>query len=183
MEKQKNVEHGLKWGVIIGVVYCLLLLIRYNQGNGAPILLGVWTFIGYLIVLILLFICGVIRRKQLGGYIELKDAFQTMFIAVLGFEFFYMAFNFIYLKYINPDFFQNMKDSMEAFMIKNNVSQEQIDKALEQMDTQAAKNMNLVTSFLSFAFAILVSGVFALIFALIIKRKRNSQNPFEHLPQ
>jgi uncharacterized membrane protein len=72
---------------------------------------------------------------------------------------------------------------MEAFMLKSNVSQEQIDKAMEQMDTQAAKNMNLGTSFLSFAFAILISGIFALIFALIIKRRRNSQNPFEQIPQ
>jgi glucan phosphoethanolaminetransferase (alkaline phosphatase superfamily) len=172
MQKETNVSHGLKWGVIIGIVYCLFLFLRYNMGGSNPMMLGLWTFIGYVAVLILLFICGIQRRKQEGGYIELKDAFQTMFIAVLGFEFFYMAFNFLYLKFINPDFFQNLKDSVEAYMIKNNVEQEQIDKALENFDSQAAKNMNLGSSLVSLAFSVAISGVFALIFALIIKKKR-----------
>jgi hypothetical protein len=135
-------------------------------------MLSLWTFIGYIVVLALLFVCGNIRKKQEGGYIELKDAFQTMFIAVLGFEFFYMAFNFLYLKYVNPNFFQNLKDAVEAYMIKNNISQEQIDKTLENFDSQAAKNMNLGSSLLSLAFSVAISGVFAMIFALILKKKR-----------
>ena len=135
-------------------------------------MLGFWTFIGYLVVLALLFVCGSIRRKQLGGYIELKDAFQTMFIAVLGFEFFYMAFNFLYLKFVNPDFFSNLKDTMEAYMIKNNVPQEDIDKALKNFDSEASKKMNLGSSILSLAFSVAISGVFAMIFALILKKKR-----------
>lgn len=173
MQKETNINHGLKWGTIIGLVYCALLFLRYSQGGANPVMLGVWSFIGYVVVLILLFICGNSRKKALGGYIELKDAFQTMFICVLGFEFFYMAFNFIYLKYVNPDFFQNMKDSLEAFMIKNNVDQGKIDEALESLDTQASKNMNLGNSILSFAYSIVISGIFALIFALIIRKKRD----------
>jgi hypothetical protein len=172
MQNETNVSHGLKWGVIIGIVYCVFLFLRYTLGGTNPLLLGLWTSIGYLVVLILLFISGTMRRKQLGGYIEMKDAFQAMFIAVLGFEFFYMAFNFLYLKFINPNFFQNLKDSVEAYMIKNNVDQNQIDKTLENFDTQAAKNMNLGSSLLSLAFSVAMSGVFAMIFALIIKRKR-----------
>jgi hypothetical protein len=172
MEKETNVSHGLKWGVIIGIVYCFFLFLRYTFGGTNPMMLSLWTFLGYVVVLILLYISGSMRRKQLGGYIELKDAFQTMFIAVLGFEFFYMAFNFLYLKFVNPAFFQNLKDSVEAYMIKNNVDQEQIDKALENFDTQAAKNMNLGSSLLSLAFSVAISGVFAMIFALMLKKKR-----------
>lgn len=172
MEKETNVSHGLKWGVIIGIVYCFFLFLRYTFGGTNPMMLGLWTFLGYVVVLILLYISGNSRRKQLGGYIELKDAFQAMFIAVLGFEFFYMAFNFLYLKFVNPDFFQNLKDSVEAYMIKNNVDQEQIDKTLENFDTQATKNMNLGSSLLSLAFSVAISGVFAMIFALILRKKR-----------
>ncbi len=172
MQKETNVSHGLKWGVIIGIVYCIFLFLRYNFGGNNPMMLGFWTFIGYLVVLALLFVCGSIRRKQLGGYIELKDAFQTMFIAVLGFEFFYMAFNFLYLKFVNPDFFSNLKDTMEAYMIKNNVPQEDIDKALKNFDSEASKKMNLGSSILSLAFSVAISGVFAMIFALILKKKR-----------
>ncbi|MEI6945740.1 DUF4199 domain-containing protein [Paraflavisolibacter sp. H34] len=172
MQKETNVNFGLRWGVIIGLVYAALLFIRYSVGEANPMMFGMWTFVGYAVVLILLYICGVNRRKLQGGYIDLRDAFQTMFIAVLGFEFFYMAFNFIYLKFINPDFFQNMKEALEAFLIKNKVEQADIDKKLENFDSDMGRNMTLGTSFLSFAYAIVTSGIFALLFALLIRRKR-----------
>ena len=65
-------------------------------------------------------------------------------------------------------------------MKKNNVSQEQIDKQLQGLDKNAAKNMNLGSSLTMFAFSIMISGIFALIFALIVKRKRP---PFQNFPE
>src|SRR5688572_7448596 len=121
MQKETNVAHGLRWGMIIGVVYCIFLFLRYSQGEKNPMMFGLWTFIGFATVLVLLLISGLKRRKALSGYIELRDAFQTMFMAVLGFEFLYMAFNFLYLKFINPDFFPNFKIAMENFLEQNNV--------------------------------------------------------------
>ncbi len=171
MDKETNISHGLKWGVIIGVVYCILLLLRYNQGQTNAMMFGIWAFLGYIIVLILLFICGVTRRSNLGGYIHLKEAAQTMFMAVIGFEFFYMAFNFIYLKYINPEFFVRLKNAMEIFMEKNNIDQSSIEDRLKEFDKMDVTKMNLGTFFLQFANGIVGSGVFALIFALIIRRK------------
>src|SRR5215207_2873451 len=162
MQKENNVSFGLRWGLIIGAVYCLFLFLRYSQGNGNPMNFALWTFLGYVVVLILLFLCGINRRKKSGGYIELKDAFQTMFVAVLGFEFIYMAFNFLYLKFIDPHFFENFRNAMEAFLEKNNVSQEQINKQLESFDKDSVKNMNLGSSFTTFAFSIMISGIFAL---------------------
>src|SRR5215213_6956332 len=173
MERQANISHGVKWGTIIGFIYCLLLFLRYSQGGKNPLLLGLYTFVGFAIVMVLLLVCGLQRKKQLGGFIELKDAFQTMFVCVICFEIFYTAFNFIYLKYINPDFFQTFKNSIADTMARNHIEQGKIDEAVNKIDTQAAKNMNLGTSFLSFAYSIVVSGVFALIFAVIIKKKKD----------
>jgi len=180
MQKENNVSYGLKWGLIIGAVYCVFLYLRYSQGNVNPMNFALWTFVGYVAVLILLLICGFQRRKGFGGYIEIKDAFQTMFVAVLGFEFIYMAFNFLYLKFIDPHFFENFRNAMEALLEKNNVSQEQINKQLEGLDKNASKNMNLGSSLTMFAFSIMISGIFALIFALIVKRKKP---PFQNFPE
>ena len=99
-----------------------------------------------------------------------------MFVAVICFEFFFMAFNFIYLKFIDPDFVQKLKESTELFMARNNVSSKDIDDAFKKIDTQADKNSSLGPSFLSLAYSIVVSGIFALIFALIIKKKRPVTN-------
>jgi multisubunit Na+/H+ antiporter MnhB subunit len=172
IQKENNISFGLKWGLIIGAVYCFFLFLRYNQGNANPMNFALWTFVGYVVVLILLLLCGINRRKKLGGYIELRDAFQTMFVAVLGFEFLYMAFNFLYLKFIDPHFFENFRNSMEAFLEKNNVTDEQISKQLKNLDENSVKSMNLGSSFTTFAFSIMISGVFALLFAVIIKRKK-----------
>jgi hypothetical protein len=179
MQKENNVSYGLKWGLIIGAVYCVFLFLRYNQSNVNPMYFPLWTVIGYVVVLILLLVCGIKRRKKLGGYIELKDAFQTMFVAVLGFEFIYMAFNFLYLKFIDPHFFENLKNSMEVFLEKNNIPQDQLNKQLENLDNNDLKNMSLGNSLTYFAFYVMISGIFALIFALIVKRKRT---PFQNMP-
>jgi len=180
MQKKDNVSHGLRWGTIIGIIYCVLLFLRYYLGVKNPIVFGAITLCSFIIILVLLLVCGLKRKKQLGGYIEVKDAFQTMFVAVICFEIFYTAFNFIYLKYINPDFFQQLKDATEAFMVNNKVSQKDIDNSVSKIDLQASKNMNLGTSFLSLAYSVLISGIFALIFALIIKKKKPYQ-PIDQL--
>ena len=176
MRKETNVSHGLAWGGIIGLVYCVFLFLRYNQGHGNPIYFGLWAVVGYIAVLVLLLFCGISRKKTLGGYITLKDAFQTMFVAVLAFEFIYLAFNFLYLKFIDPHFFENFRNSMEAMLEKSNVDQEQIDKQLEKLDADTEKSLNLSSSITSFAFSIMISGIFALLFALII---RKNKEPFQ----
>jgi hypothetical protein len=176
MEKETNVTHGLKWGAMIGLVYCLFLFLRYNQGTGNLLYFGLWTFLGYVVVLILLLFCGITRKKKLGGFISLKNAFQTMFVAVLGFEFIYMAFNFLYLKFVDPNFFENFRISLETMLEKSNLDQEQINEQLEKFDSNTAKNLNLGSSITSFAFSIMISGIFALIFALIIKKNKG---PFQ----
>src|SRR5689334_13380482 len=122
MLNQKLNSFGAKWGAIIGFVYCLLLLLRYKTGSNF-LMFSIWIFVGYIIVLVLLLIAGFNLRKQLGGYVELKDAFKALFLAVLIFELFYALFNFIYIKYVDPGFFQRLKDSTEEFLIKNNQPQ------------------------------------------------------------
>lgn len=179
MKKETNVSHGLKWGAIIGLVYCLFLFLRYNQGHGNLIYFGLWTFLGYVVVLALLLFCGITRKKSLGGYIPLKEAFQTMFVAVLGFELIYMAFNFLYLQFVDPHFFENFRTALETILEKSNMDQEQIDEQLEKFDKSSAKNMNLSSSVTSFAFSVMISGIFALLFALIIKK---NNNPFQTTP-
>src|SRR5688500_16587410 len=100
MESTIN-KHGVKWGLIISVVYCAFLYMRYQVGETSPMIFGGLAFVGFVIVLVLMLVSGFQLRKKLGGFIELKQAFKALFIAVLIFELAYAIFNFIYLKYIN----------------------------------------------------------------------------------
>lgn len=173
MQKESNISFGVKWGIIIGVAYTILLLLRYSTGATNPIMLGLWAFVGYIIVLTMLLVSGFQLRKKNGGFIEMKEAFKILFLSVLIFELFYALFNFIYLKYVNPEFFHRLKDATEELLIKSNQPQEKIDEMLAKMDEQAASNMKILDVLKSYLISISISGVFALIFALIVRKRKD----------
>ncbi len=172
MQQESNLSHGVKWGLIIGFIYCLLLWVRFSTGTSNPVIFTLWTVAGYILVLILLLVSGFRLRKMNGGYIELKEIFKVLFLSVLIFEFFYEVFTFFYLKYINPDFFQKLRDATEVLLQKTTKSQDEIDKMLKNIDPDTGKNLNLFDVMKSYLFYIAISGLCAFIFSLIIQKKR-----------
>jgi hypothetical protein len=173
MQKENSGSHGVKWGIIIGIVYCILLFLRFNLGANNAGIFGMLTFVGFLTAIILLFICGIKFRKKMGGYLEMKEAFKTMFIAVLIFEFFYSLFTIIYLRYIDPQFFDKFRVSTESLLMMAQQSQSETDKILEGIDQWGAQARSLsVFDFLkTYLYNVAITGLFALIFAFIIKKK------------
>jgi hypothetical protein len=181
MMQEKNIgSHGVKWGFIIGIVYCILLYTRYAAGETSPLVFSVLTFVGYIIVLGLLFYSGINLRNKLGGYIETKKAFKALFYSVLIFELMYAVFNFIYVKYINPDFFYHFRDATEALLVNSKQPQAQIDKILSSIDVDAPKKMNLFDLLKSYLFWVALTGALAFLIALIIKRKGDSHKQQEN---
>lgn len=175
MQRESNLSHGMKWGLIIGIVYCILLYLRFSTGASNPVLFSAWAFIGYIIVLVLLLISGFQLRKKNGGFIELKEVFKVLFLSVLIFELFYAVFNFIYLKYIDPEFFQKLKDSTEVLLQKSKQSQSEIDKLLKNIDPDSGRKMTIFDVLKTYLFYISISGLCAFLFSLIIRKK---QDPF-----
>jgi hypothetical protein len=176
MRQDRIGMHGAMWGLIIGIVYCLLLFLRYYTGETSPMMFSLCAFASFVIAIIMLLVSGFSIRKKLGGYIELKEAFKAMFIAVLVFEFMYALFNFIYLKYVNPDFFVHFRNATEDFLQKAGQSQSQIDKTLGAIDVDAPRKMNLFDLLKGYLFWVAISGALAFVLALIIKRKRPFQD-------
>lgn len=169
----KSGNHGVKWGLIIGAVYGALVFIRYYFGSGNMLGFGLLTYLGFPVALILLFISGRQLRTANGGYIEMRDVFKSMFISVLIFEAIYMLVTFIYLKYIEPTFFDKLIDSTENLMIAAKRPQKEIDDIVNnfketQEQTKQAGIFDLLKTYL---FSVSITGVFAFLFAFIIKRK------------
>lgn len=166
-------SHGVKWGLIIGVVYAILLFLRFYLGANSFLAFSALTFVGYITTLILLYICGYRLRKESGGWIEMKEAFKGMFIAILIFEFVYMLFTFVYLKYIDPAFFDKLRTSTENILIATKQPQSDIDNALKSMDQMKdqSQNMGVFDFIRSYLTYVGVTGLFALLFSFILKRK------------
>jgi hypothetical protein len=165
--------HGIKWGLIIGSVYAFLVFLRYYFGSGNVINFSLLTYVAFPLVLVLLFISGRQLRAANGGYIEMREAFKALFIAVLIFEAFYMLVTFVYLKYIDPDFFEKLRTSTEKLMIAAKTPQKDIDKMLSNLDQvqQQSKGIGVFDIFKTYLYSVGTTGLFALLFAFIIKRK------------
>jgi hypothetical protein len=176
LSKSGNLRNGLTFGLIIGLVYCLSLFARYNASSN-PIIFGVITFLFYLGVIGMLFFCVAKRRKELGGYIDLKDAFQTVFIAILIAELIYSVFNLVYLKVIDPNFFDRWQANMEEFIeksVKDDTKREEtLDDFKAQMDKQRERGLTASGIALGYLISVAITGIFGLIVSLIMKKRRS----------
>ena len=174
MQQENSGSHGLRWGVIIGSIDCILLFLRFNMGANNAGIFGMLTFVGFLAVIILLFVSGINFRKKNGGYVEMKEAFKALFIAVLVFELFYSIFTVVYLKYIDPGFFDKFRTSTESLLQMAKQSQADTDKVLASIDQWAAqaKTLNVFDILKTYLYNVAITGLFALIFAFIIKKKQ-----------
>jgi glucan phosphoethanolaminetransferase (alkaline phosphatase superfamily) len=174
-QKTSNVQNGLVFGVIIGLVYCISLFLRYNQTSSGPIMIGLIAICFYLIVIAFLFFCGLKRRKELGGFIVLKDAFQTIFVAILVAELIYTIFNIIYLKFIDPNYFDKLYTAMESFIEKSIKDDTQREQAMDKLKSQLETQKSTVTPkgiFLGYLISVAITGIFGFIAALIIKKQK-----------
>lgn len=170
--KSKNISTGISYGLIIGLIYVLFLFWRWNSAENI-IQFGLIAVIAYLIVLGIMFYEAYNRRKINEGYIDLKNLFQTLFISVLVFELIYALYNFIHLKYIDPEVIPRMKAGMEEMLDKagDKISDADREKSLTQMDQldESTKFLSIVKSYL---ISISISGVLALIISLIMRKKK-----------
>lgn len=161
---------GLQYGLITGVLYAILLFLRYRYFASNPVSFGIFVFVSYLMVLVMFFFTAIARRKELGGYGEFREIFTSVFVAILVAELFYVVFNIIYLKYVDPSFWENFKTTSLQYLQKLNATQEQIDQQMKSFKDagQQTKPVGLVKGY---GFGVVVDCVFGLIFTMILRRK------------
>ena len=172
MKSNQNISTGVAFGVIIGLAYCILLFIRWQSADNF-IQFGILAVVNYLLVIGVLFYEASYRRKLNGGYIEMKELMQTLFISVLIFELFYSIFNFIYLKYIDPNVIDSMKQTMRQMLNKagDQVSDEQRKEAMARFDSlgEATQIGQVIKGYFT---SIATSGVVALIISAIMRKRK-----------
>jgi hypothetical protein len=136
-------------------------------------MIGINSILGYLVIIGLLFWEAVTRKKNEGGYIDLKNLFQTLFISVLIFELFYSVFNYIYFVYIDPNIVAKMKAGLSIALEKigNQLTDEQKIEKLNNLD-EYNNIANIGKVIRGYFISIAVSGIVALLIALIIRKNK-----------
>lgn len=169
----KNASTGISFGLITGLVYCILLFIRWQNATNFMVF-GLLAFLNYLLIIGIIFYEAYYRRKQEPeGYIDFKNLLQTLFISVLVFEFFYSIFNLVYLTYVDPDVVNKMKVAMQQMLDKagSGISDEQRESYMSNLNN--LKNSTDIGQLLQgYLISIAVSGVIAMIIASIMKKNK-----------
>jgi len=171
MNKASKYNLGIRFGLLIGVIYVILLYVRYHFAASNPILIGVFAILSYLVILLLFLFTGIARKKELGGYGEMKEIFQSIFIAILITELFYILFNLVYFKFIDPAFWENFKATSLSIMEKAGLTKEEIDEKMKGFKDigQETKPLGLIKGY---GTAVVVDSVFGLIFAALLRKKK-----------
>jgi hypothetical protein len=170
MNNPSKYRTGLIFGLIAGIIYMLILFVRYTYFGKNPQELGIISVAGYVVLIILFFIAAYTRKRQLGGYAEVKDLFSTIFVVILLSELCYCVFNYVYLKYIDPGYLERFVTSTREWISKSKLPE---DKAKEMLD--GLKDQTIVTFgtiIMGFARAVIQDSIIGIIIAFILKNKK-----------
>jgi Protein of unknown function (DUF4199) len=161
----------LRFGLTTGLIYIVLLFFRYKYFASNPVQFGLSALVTYVIILTMYLLTGIARKKELGGYGESREIFQSIFIVILITEMVFILFNLIYLKYIDPAFWENLKSTSLSYyqgLKMNSEQMEQRMKSFKDVDQQT-KPMGLLKGY---GFSVIIDSLFGLIFASILRKKK-----------
>ncbi len=162
---------GLRFGIVTGFIYMILLFIRYKFFGTSPISFFWISLTGYAIVFMMFLFTGIARKKQLGGYGEIKEIFQSIFIAILITELFYVVFNFVYLKWVDPGFWGNFRSDSLSQYRKIGLPDEDIKERLRGIQS-LEDNVKPTGLIKGFGAAVVMDSIIGFIFAVILRKKR-----------
>jgi len=173
---------GLRYGLITGLLYFILLFCRFKFFSSNP-----WYFVSfavgsYLIILVMYLFTAIARKNELQGYADLKELFTAVFIVILISEIIYIIFNLIYFKIVDPAFWENFQASSRTILQKAHVPEEQIEqqmKSFKEMEIRSSPG-NLIKSY---GIYVIIDSVFGLIFAIILRKKNPAIKKFLEDPK
>jgi hypothetical protein len=171
MDKESKYYIGLRFGLFTGIIYAVLLYIRYRYLSSNPVRFSLFAMATYIIILMMYLFAAISRKRQLGGYGEMKEIFQAIFIVILITEFVYIIFNLVYLKLIDPLFWDNLKTTSQVYYEKQKLSVEQMEQAMKGFKDadQQTKPTGLLKGY---GYSVIVDSLFGFIIASVVRKKR-----------
>lgn len=162
----------VRMGLIITLIKVIINTIGYQFFAGKWGMSMMFMLISLAIMFVLLVQTGKMQRKALGGYIDIKQAFQAIFVAALIVCVITSIYDVIYIQYINPDMMDKIKESSIATAEKWGAPQETLDQMEKQFDEQSAGKLNIGKQFMSLLGNIVIYGIFSFICAAIAKKNK-----------
>src|SRR5579863_807101 len=163
---------GLRYGLITGLLYFILLFCRFRFFSSDPRYFVLSAVVSYFIIIMMYLLTAIARKKELGGYADLKELFTSVFIVILITELIFIIFNLVYFKIVDPSFWENFQASAHAKLQMARVPGEQIEqemKSFKDLENQSGTG-NLIKGY---GTNVIIDSIFGFIFAIILRK----QNP------
>jgi hypothetical protein len=163
---------GVRFGLIAGLLYVVFLFCRFKFFSYNTDVYFLSSLTSYFLILLVFLMAGIYRKRELGGYAEVREIFQCIFVAILITEAVYVLFVLIYMKWIDPSFATNFKASSLAFFRANpNLSSQDINQRMTGVDSvvDQMKTSGLIKGY---GTAVVVDSIFGFLFAFIIRKQK-----------
>jgi hypothetical protein len=168
-------NHGLKYGLILGFTQVAITLLLYIVDKTLMV-----SFITNIIIMVIYITLMVLParsyKKQQGGIISFRDAFFVCLLTIAGGTLIMVVFNYFLYNFIDPglaDFIKNQAiEKTVSLMEKFGSSAEDIDKAIKPL-TQEDFTMTPSKLLGQYFQTVLIGAIPALIIAAIIRSKPN----------
>ena len=168
--RKKNI--GVTYGLISGLASVLFGLLLYM--GGVKWFVNPVAYLAFVIPIIFAILAGVKQKKLNEGWLEFGEALKTVFTVFVIGTLISTIFNFILLNYIDEPFRQALTqetaEKTQQFMQKLGVSQDQIDKTVDDM--MKGNSYTIGKQALGVAFFCIFWFIISLIIAAIIKKKK-----------
>ena len=171
MNPTSKYKTGIRYGWIAGIVYAVLLFCRFRFFASDASSYFSFTLASYILILFVFFFTGIARKKELGGFAQVREIFQSIFISILITELIYVFFVFLYMKFIDPGFVNHFRESALADFQKTGLSKSDLDMRMQGIDSLAEqlKPSGLVKGF---GTAVVIDSIFGFLFAFILKKSK-----------
>ena len=168
---------AIRWGIIIAVISCILFTAMNMFVIGNFIAYMGFGIVIFFVQMIMYGIAGTQQKKAMGGYMTFKEAFRTIFIAILISVTIMTIYSFIYTRFIDPGLADKISDSSLKFSEKMGVPQDKLDEIAKQSKEKAAEQAKLSSKFLGYLIQIIVYSIFGFIVAAIVKKNKPEPGP------
>jgi uncharacterized membrane protein len=167
MEKPSTARIALKWGIISAIISVVFTIILYSFD-----LWKTWwvsIIIGLAITIAILALACKEFKSLNEGFMTFSEGLSISMLVIAVSSLISSAFNQLYVNVIDTGIKEQIADFQEEMYIKQGLSAEQIDMAMQQAERFSSPSMQFLFSMLG---ALLFGFIMALIVAAVMKKNR-----------
>lgn len=168
MEKPSTARIALKWGIISAVISVIFTIVLYTFDLWK--ITWVSLVFGLAIIIVILVLANKEFRTLNEGFLTFGESLGISMLVIAVSSLISAAFNQLYMNVIDNTIKDKMADFQEETMLKQGMTMEQIDMAMQQVE-------KFNTPGIQFLFGLLGSLFFGFIIALIIAAIMKKNRP------